>query len=117
MAGRIENYASLPAVLPPVPEGKIASERVQDLPQRFNNPWVQDHTLQITNRLLLNLRAVKEDLQLLKLPSLLTLEDYKEFVTLTDTELAVLNGLLGASPSILTQLADLTARVEALETP
>ena len=117
MAGRIDNFLFLPPELPPVPEGKISSERVSGLPERFNDPQLDRTTQVIANRLLLNLNAVKEDLLLLKASAIFTLDDYKELVTFSNTELSTLNALLGASPSIIVKLADLEARVAALETP
>lgn len=116
MADRIDNYSDLPPTLPTAFAGKLKSERVQDLPVRFSGQ-VEQQALEISNRLLLNLKAVKEDLLLLKLAGFFTLDDYKGLVTFSDSELSILNSLLSASPSVLTQLADLTTRIEALETP
>jgi hypothetical protein len=117
MAKRIENYAELPATLPVAFEGELKSERVQDLPVSFNNSLPDRATLDAANRLLLNLKAVKTDLQILKLAGFFTIDDYRQLITVADTELVTLNSMLGAEPSVMAQLADLTSRVVALETP
>ena len=117
MAERIANYAELPAILPETFEGELKSERVQDLPVRFNNNIKDDATLVAANRLLLNLKAVKEDLLILKLAGFFTLDDYRKLITVSDSEVLTLNSMLDAEPSVMAQLANLTLRVEALEAP
>lgn len=108
MAERIEGYAEIPAELPDLFEGDLASERVQGLPEKFVDPEVERRVMAIQNRILLNLNAVKQDLQLLKLGSLLSVADYKGLVVFTDTELLTLQDLL---------VGDVITRLEALETP
>lgn len=108
MAERIANYGSLPAELPELFEGTLASERVQGLPETFTNPEVDRRNLEIHNRLLRNLNAVKQDILLLKLDSLLKLEDYQGLVVFTNSELLTLNDLL---------TGDVLARLAALEAP
>lgn len=108
MADRIENYAELPAELPGVFDGTLASERVQGLPEKFVDPEVAKRVLALQNRLLMNLNAVRQDLQLLKLSNLLSAEDYKGLVVFNDSELVTLNDLLSG---------DVLARLLALETP
>lgn len=97
MAGRIENFPFLPTELPELFDGTLASERVQGLPEKFNDPEVERRILAIHNRLLMNLNAVKEDLLLLKLGSLLSLEDYKGLVVFSESELTILNQLLSGN--------------------
>ena len=108
MAERIDNYAAIPSELPAIFEGTLASERVQGLPEKFVDPEVERRVLAIQNRLLMNLNAVKQDLQLLKLENLLTVEDYKGLVVFDNSELVTLNDLL---------VGNVLDRLAALETP
>lgn len=117
MANRIENYEFLPLELPELFDGTLASERVQGLPEKFSDPEVERRNMLIHNRLLMNLNAVKEDLLLLKLGSLLSLEDYKGLVVFTDSELLTLKSLLASSPTVIARLGSLEQRVTNLETP
>ena len=108
MAERIDNYATIPPELPAIFEGTLASERVQGLPEKFTDPEVERRIMAIQNRLLMNLNAVKQDLQLLKLDNLLTVEDYKGLVVFDNSELVTLNDLL---------TGDVLNRLAALEAP
>lgn len=108
MAERIHNYATIPTVLPVIPEGKLKHERVSGLPEKFTDPEAEKRLLAISNRLLLNINAIKEDLILLKIAGLLTVDDYKQFVVFGDSELITLNELLEGN---------VINRLVALETP
>lgn len=108
MADRIANYVNIPEELTDLFNGTLASERVQGLPEKFVDPEVEKRVMAIHNRLLMNLNAVKQDLLLLKLDNLLTLEDYKGLVVFTDAELVILKGLL---------VGNVINRLNALEAP
>lgn len=117
MAERIFNYAAIPPELTEPFEGTLVSERVQGLPEKFNDPEVDKRNMAIHNRLLMNLKAVKEDLLLLKLDRILTVQDYKGLVVFSNSELVTLIDILESEPSVVDRLIALEARVLALETP
>lgn len=117
MASRIDNVSNVPTTLVPTYNVDLKAERVQDLPQRFSLKDVDTETLQAINRLLLNLKAVKEDTAQLKLAGVLTVDDLKGLVVLSNEDFAILNDVIASHESILLRLDDIESRLAALETP
>lgn len=119
MPKRIDKLATLPAELPAVPEQKhLVPERFYPKEKDQIQPWL----LEYINKMTTQLRRDLTTMQILTTLSVLTLDDLKGLMIVSDAEFAVFQDLIlfQVKQRILTlegHVADLTARVQALENP